>query len=163
MNLNAPHVHLAINHLPVVGSIGIALILLFALLPAGRAYRRFALVALVVVALAGLPAFFSGEPAEEGIENLVGVEETRIEHHEDAARTAVIVLEVAGAIGLFGLMLFRRKAVPGSLLALALAVDLGAVVLMAQTASLGGEIRHPEIRSGADALPARAQEAGGDD
>jgi energy-coupling factor transporter transmembrane protein EcfT len=154
MNLNAPHFHIAVNHLPVVGSMGIALLLIFALFPAGRPYRRFALVALVVVALAGLPAFFSGEPAEDGIENIVGVEETRIEQHEDVARTAVIVLELAGAIGLFGLMLFRRKAVPGSLLALALAVDLGAAALMTRTASLGGEIRHPEIRSGAAALPA---------
>jgi hypothetical protein len=162
MNLNAPHLHIAINHLPVVGSIAIALLLFFALLPAGRSYRRFALATLVVVALAGLPAFFSGEPAEEGIESLVGVEEVRIEQHQDVARTAVIVLELAGAIGLFGLMLFRRRAVPGSLLALALAVDLGAVALLARTASLGGEIRHPEIRSGADVLPAPAEAGDGD-
>ena len=163
MNMNGPHIHLLVNHLPVVGSLGIALLLLFALLPAGRSYRRFALVALVVVALAGLPAFFSGEPAEDGVDNFAGIEETRIEQHEDAARTAVIVLELAGAVGLFGLMLFRRKAVPGSLLALALAVDVGAVALMARTATLGGEIRHPEIRSGAAALPALAPEAGDHD
>jgi len=163
MDLTAPHVHIAINHLPVVGSMGIALLLAFALLPAGRSYRKLALVALVVVALAGLPAFFSGEPAEEGIENLAGIEEARIEQHEDVARTAVIVLELAGAIGLFGLMLFRRKAVPGSLLALALAVDLGAVALLARTAALGGEIRHPEIRSGQAVLPSPAAADSDDD
>ncbi len=161
--MNPVHFHLAVNHLPVAGSIGVALLLLFALLPVGRAYRRFALVALVVVALAGLPAFFSGEPAEEGVEHLVGMEERRIEQHEDMARVAVIVLELAGAIGLFGLMWFRRRAIPGSLLTLALIVDLGAVAVLARTATLGGEIRHPEIRAGAATSAAPAGDAVADD
>ncbi len=157
------HFHLAMNHLPVVGSIGVALLLLFALLPAGRAYRRFALVTLVVVALAGLPAFFSGEPAEEGVEHLAGIEERRIEQHEDAAKVAVIVLELAGAVALFGLMWFRRRAIPGSLLTLVLIMDLGAVAVLVRTATLGGEIRHPEIRAGTATTPVPAGGAVGDD
>jgi len=161
--MNGPHLHLAFNHLPVVGSVIIGLVLFVALVPAGKAFRRLALAGLVVVALAGLPAFFSGEGAEEGIEHLPGIEERRIGQHEDLAKVALIVLEFAGAVGLAGLIIFRRRAIPGSLLALALVVDLGAVVLLARVATLGGEIRHPEIRAGADAAPVPAPGPGGDD
>lgn len=158
--MNGPHLHLALNHLPVVGSLGIAILLAVAILPAGRAFRRLALAALVVVALAGLLAFFSGEGAEEGIENLPGVESTRIEEHEDMARVALIGLELAGVIGLAGLLAFRRRAIPGSLIAVALIVDLGAAALLARVATLGGEIRHEEIRAGAPAAPTPSADDG---
>lgn len=160
--MNGPHLHLMLNHLPVVGSLGIGLLLFVALLPAGRAFRRLALAGLVVVALAGLPAFFSGEPAEEGVEHLAGVEETRIDRHEDMAKVALVGLELAGAIALAGLLVFRRRAIPGSLLVVALIVDLGAAGLLARVATLGGEIRHPEIRAGAAANPGADTAADGD-
>jgi hypothetical protein len=145
--MNAVHLHLIVNHLPVVGSLFAAGLLLFALARREGSIRRLALGSLLLVALTALPAYLSGEPAEEAIENRPGIEELRVERHEDLARVALIGLELAGAIALAALIIFRRRAIPGSLLAVALIVDLGAAALLARVATLGGEIRHEEIRN----------------
>lgn len=151
--MNGPHLHLVLNHLPVVGSVLVAVLLLVAIFRAEPAIRRLALVALLGVALLGFPAYFTGEPAEEGIEHLAGVEEPRIEKHEDMAKVALAGLSLAGVIALAALVVFRRREIPTSLLVVALVVDLGAAALLARVATLGGEIRHPEIRAGTTAPP----------
>ena len=150
--MNAPHVHLIVSHLPIAGIL-VAVILLFVSLRPASPFRRAALVATLLVALVGPIAWFSGQAAEESIENRAGMDETRIERHEDLALVALVGLEIAGAIALAGLLVHRRRLVPGSLLVVLLVVDLGAAVLLSRAATLGGEISHPEIRSGA-ALPA---------
>jgi len=161
--VNGAHLHILLTHLPVVGSIFAALLLAW-MLARGRADgRRVALAGLLVVALASLPAYFSGEPAEDAVEHQPGVEERRIETHEDAAKLALAGALVTGVVALVGLVLFRRREPAMGFLALALALNLASVGLFARAANLGGEIRHPEIRAGAPA-PAAAQgaEAEGD-
>jgi hypothetical protein len=151
--MNAPHLHLVLAHLPVVGSLGAALLLAVALLRVASHVRRIALCAMLLVALTGPLAYLTGEGAEEAIEGNPVVEETRIERHEDMAKVALGGLGLAGMIALAGLVALRRRAIPGSLLVVLLAVDLGAIVLMSKAATLGGEISHPEIRSGAGPPP----------
>ena len=147
--MNDVHLHLILDHLPVVGSLGAAFLLGAALFVRESAVRRLAMLAMVLVALSGVSAYLSGQRAEEAAENRPGIEESRIERHEDLAIVALVGLEVAGAIALAGLIFFRRRLIPGSLLALVLAVDLGSIVVLSRVANLGGEITHPEIRSGA--------------
>jgi hypothetical protein len=75
MNFNGAQLHLLTNHLPVVGSLFATLVLLSGLLFKNSSVRRTGLALLAFAALTTLPAYYSGEPAEEKIEDLPGVSE----------------------------------------------------------------------------------------
>lgn len=141
------YVHLLLNHVPVIGTIVCALFLLAALIKRSRDLAVAGLTGLVVVALVALPVFYTGEPAEERAERLPGVTDASIHEHEEAAEPAIIVMEVAGALALVGLIAFRvRPAHSWKLVIGTLGVAFIAFVLIARTAQLGGEIRHTELR-----------------
>jgi hypothetical protein len=162
--MNGAHLHLLMNHGPVVGSVFAALLMAWMVARGSADGRRVALAGLLVVALASLPAYFSGEPAEDAVEHQPGIEQRRIETHEGAAKVALVGALVTGAFALAGLVRFRRREPAMGFLFVALGLNLASVGLFARAASLGGEIRHPEIRAGAPAAPGAAQgaEADGD-
>jgi uncharacterized membrane protein len=145
--MNAAHLHLALNHVPVVGIWFALLVLVLALLRASEELKRAALILFAAVGLASVPAYFSGQEAEEIVEHLPGVEHDRIEEHEESGRWAAIL---GGALALLAAALLWRFRAPHPLpgwavgVPLLLALIVGAV--MARTATLGGEIRHEEIR-----------------
>ena len=97
-----------LNHIPVLGTaFGLAL-LAWALFKRSEELKRVSLGVLVIVALFAIPAYLTGEPAEEAIEHLPGVNEEAIEEHEDAAKFAFAGVLVLGAVALGALILFRR-------------------------------------------------------
>ena len=152
--MNSAHLHLILNHVPVVGSLfGLAL-LGWGLLRKSEEFKKPSLGFLIIIALLAIPVYLTGEPAEEIVENLPGVDEASIEQHEEAALVAFVGILVVGAASLFGLVLFARgKPVPNWLFAAVMVLSLTAFVLMARTANLGGLIRHPEMRSDFHATP----------
>jgi hypothetical protein len=148
--MNAAHLHLLLTHQPVVGAAFAVLLLAAGLLTRCPAVRRIALAAVVVVALLGLPTYFSGEGAEDAVEGLPGVSEAVVERHEDAAGRSLVALEAAGVLALLGLAAtVRARRVPAWIVAGTLLVTLVGAGLLGWTANLGGQIRHPEIRAGA--------------
>ena len=147
--MNAAHIHLLINHVPVIGTL-FALLLLVAALPRHDTSRaRTALWMLVGLGIAAVAVFLTGEPAEEAIEQLPGVEEALIESHEEAALAATIALAALGTFALGALWWFRRRSLPRWVVLAGTAGTLAVAGMMAWTANLGGQIRHTEIRSGA--------------
>jgi len=71
--MNATHLHLMLNHLPVLGTaFGLGL-LLFGLWRRSNELKKTALGVFVIIALAGVPVYLTGEPAEDGVESLPGV------------------------------------------------------------------------------------------
>ena len=102
---------------------------------------------LVFSALTAIPVYLSGEPAEDIVEGLPGVEHSFIEDHEDAALWALILMELAGVLALAGLFNSRKLAHPHNGLLIALiVVALVAFGAVARTAKLGGMVHHPEAR-----------------
>lgn len=156
--MNPVHLHLMLNHLPVVG-MGFAVCLLaYGIVRRSQELTKAGMGALVIVALLAIPAYLTGEPAEEIAERLPGVTERVIEPHEDAAKVAFAAALVVGALALAGLGLFRGKEPPLALELGLVALALAAAGAMAWTANLGGKIRHPEIRDEASrALPAEGE------
>jgi len=149
--MNAPHLHLLLNHIPVLGTaFGLGL-LGFALLRKSDELKKAALGFFLVTALFSVPAYLSGEPAEDVVEPLAGVSKPIVERHEEAAGMAFTGIVVLGAGALAGLIMFRgSKTVPAWFGSVVLAISLLVGGLMAWTANLGGQIRHTEIRSGAN-------------
>ncbi len=146
--MNGAHLHLLLNHLPVLGTAFGLLLLLFALLRKSDEIKRVSLGVFVFTALSAGAAYLTGEPAEEAVEKLPGVAEALIGQHEDAALIALVVAGVTGGVALLGLILFRRaEKLPVWVVAAALVLALATGGLMARAANLGGQIRHPEIRA----------------
>jgi len=141
------HFHLMLNHLPVVGTIFAALLLGYALIAHSDPVKKIAFGAFVLIALLAVPAYLTGEPAEEIAEGLPGVTETAIEQHEEAAQVAFASILVVGALATTGLAIFRTKAVPRAFAVSVLALSVVAMAALAWTANLGGKVRHTEIRS----------------
>jgi hypothetical protein len=163
MHLTATHTHLLLNHVPTVGfGIGIAL---FAgsLWARSEDVRRASLVVLVGIALVILPTYVTGNAAAEAIAHEPDVSAALVGSHEGAALLALIFMEFTGAASWLVLWQMRRVSAvsSGSLLAVGVlaAVTMG---LVARAASLGGEIRHPEIRTAAAAegAPSLARQIG---
>jgi uncharacterized membrane protein len=155
--MNAAHVHLMLNHLPLIGTgFGIALLLLGCARHSDE-LKRVSLGVFVAGALLMIPTYFAGERAEHVVERVASVSETIIERHEDAAADAAAALAVLGAFSVAALVRYRRSAVPAWLALSSLVLALVVAALMARAANLGGQIRHSEI-GGAAASSA----AGGD-
>lgn len=142
------HVHLILNHIPIVG-LGIALLLLLlAEVWRDSGLARAGWIVLAVAAALAIPAYLTGEPAEEAIEHLPGVVEDLIETHEERALIALIITILGGILGLASLWTAYARGRTPRLLALAtLLVVLVGAGTMAWTGNAGGKIRHPEIRA----------------
>lgn len=147
--MSLTNLHLILNHLTIVGVPLAAVFLLHGLLKGNVSSRRFALMILFVMSVVVLPVYFTGEPAEESVEHLPGVVESMIETHEDAGKVAMIITVILGITSLVALWFQKdeRKGRTAAVVVLVLAVV--AIGSLTYTGSLGGKIRHTEIRNGA--------------
>ncbi len=147
--MNAPHWHLAINHLPVMGLFLVLLLLLYALARGRGELYGVSLGAIVFLALATVPVFFTGRSADEAMMEIEDVDDKLVHFHEAAANLAFIGIGVLGVIALAVLWLGRKLPhISRGTAALVLVLTLAEAFLMGRAANLGGNIRHPEIRGG---------------
>jgi hypothetical protein len=144
--LDWTHIHLMINHVPVIG---LAVPIAFLLIDRVRKNRKLEWLSLqmfVVFALLTIPVYLTGSPASHKMREVPGISLEIIHRHSNAADFAFWTLEGLGALSLWTLYKFRSSAaVPPRLTAALLALALTALGLMIWTANLGGKIRHPEI------------------
>jgi uncharacterized membrane protein len=150
--MNLAHLHLLLNHWPIIGSfIGLGLFVL-ALAEKSDELKQASLASFSLLALVALPAYMSGNAAQEVIQGNAGVSQTMIETHQGAALVALLSMTVTGGLGWVGLWQFRRDSRPANWTMPA--VLLSAIVtvgLMTIAGNTGGDIRHPEIQSGQEA------------
>jgi uncharacterized membrane protein len=148
------HLHLLLNHFPVIGTIiGVAL-LGFALIRRNSDIGKLALGMFVVLAATSIAVYLTGEPAEDAIEKLPGFSKQITERHEEFALVATIALSVFGALALGVLFVFRKKELPRWTMLGTFALSICAAGLMGYTALLGGQVRHTEVRASSAAAPA---------
>jgi uncharacterized membrane protein len=146
--MNLTHVHLMLNHVPVLATaFGLGLLVVGAWRRSDE-LKKAALGLFVVGALLAVPVYLTGEPAEDAVEQLPGVSKAIIEQHEDAAAVAFTAIAVLGVAALAGLFLVRGDTLmPAWFSSLMFAASLVVAGLMTWTAYLGGQVRHTEIRS----------------
>jgi len=145
--MNWAHVHLIINHFPVIGILGALLLLVYSLVRKSEEVKMVSLGAFAIIALMTLAVYFTGEAAEKVVKNLPGVTETYIGRHEEIASLTLVLMEILGITSLAGLVLLRRSgAIPKWVVVLILILSLITAVVVNLTANLGGQIRHTEIR-----------------
>jgi uncharacterized membrane protein len=149
MNLNLAHVHLLLNHFPTIGMIvGLGLYVV-AFVTKSDHLKSASLVIFFAIALLSIPTFVSGTAAGLTLSKNTEVSKTMVDTHETAAFEALGVMELTGALAWLGLWQRRRLShFPQGTLTAVLLAGLVTFGLMARAADIGGEIRHPEIRTG---------------
>lgn len=143
--MNYPHLHLMVNHLPIVGAILALLLLGWSLVTRRRDFIRLSLFVTLLAGLSVYPAFLTGDEANEQLEDVRGFDHDLVEEHEEAADWALWILLGTGAIAALGLWASRKdREVPRWAGAAAMVGLILSTSVLARTAWLGGEIRHPE-------------------
>lgn len=148
--MSAAHVHLLLNHIPILGSIFGLLVLCYGMLRKSNEIKKTSLGVLVITALLTIPVYLTGDGAAEIVGNLPGVSAAIIQQHDKAATITIVAIEILGAVSLLSLGLsWRSRRELKSWMTLGVFVlALISSGLGAWTGSIGGQIRHTEIRAG---------------
>lgn len=148
--MDTTHIHLLLNHFPIIGTLIGSGLLLWGLLKKHDNIKISASVILILMTVIAIPVYLTGEPAEESVEKLPGVMDSMIEMHEDAAKIAIWLMGLTGVFALVALIIQRQKMqLAKHAYTFVFIVSLVCFAAMARTGYYGGQIRHSEIRSSA--------------
>ena len=147
---SAEHVHVMLNHLPVIGLAMAILALALALMHHSRKTEIIALILVLVAAIGALPVNLTGQRAYKTIRGVADEDGAAwLDAHMDRAETAApafYLLATLAAAALFVPHKWPRATRPLAISTLALAAlcaGLGGWIALA-----GGQIRHQEFRAG---------------
>jgi uncharacterized membrane protein len=150
--VNFAHLHLLLNHIPIIGTIIAFCLFLISFFGKNDDLRRSSFIIFAGVALLTIPTFVSGFGAQSNITGQSGVARALIERHEGAAMLSFWFMEITGALAIVGLWQFHRTSRPARWNVLAvLFFSVVTVGLMARSGNTGGDIRHPEVGAGREA------------
>jgi len=160
--MNDAHLHLVVNHFPIIGTILGLGILITGIILKNNSVKNTAYVLFIVAAIFAAFSMGTGEGAEEMVEDMPSVGKQIIHEHEEMAEKLAIVLYVLGVISLAGLYLSFKKHAKAKLVSyLAVIIGVVAVFFAQQTGTTGGEVRHTEIRPNAIQAAGAEQNAAG--
>jgi uncharacterized membrane protein len=146
---NLPHLHLLLNHWPIIGTFIAVGLLIVALAARHDDLMQVTFGLFAGLALLAIPAYLTGNLAQAVIQDEAGVSVSLITTHQGAALLALIALLITGAVAWAGLWQFRAGARPSRAIdGTVLACSVVTMVLMAIAGNTGGAIRHPEILAG---------------
>jgi len=147
--MNAAHLHLMFNHLPIVG-LGFAILLnLLAVFGKSPEVKKLSCWFYILIGLLAILPILTGDGAGEILETYPGISKDAIENHETWAYIFFYGLMLNGVLSLTALWFSRKK--PELVKKLGLATLVIALVLLFfayQTGVTAGKIRHPEIEQG---------------
>src|SRR5690554_6917075 len=147
-NMDATHLHLALAHFPIIGTI-----LGIAILAYGQIFKKIeilkvALVTFIAMALLTIPVFITGDEAEGVVETLPGFSERLIDNHEELAEKAIWLMGILGVLSLITYYAILKKLSFARIMIWAtLVISVVTFGVFAQVGNLGGQIRHSEIRT----------------
>jgi len=148
--MNDAHLHLLVNHFPIVGTILGLGVLMAGLITKKNSVKNTAYVLFVIGALFALASMATGDGAEELVEDLPSVGKQIIHKHEEMAENFAVVMYLLGFCSLLGIYFDYKNHVKAKLVAaVTLIIAIVAVVFASFVGASGGEIRHTEIRDNA--------------
>lgn len=146
--MNAAHWHLMLNHLPITGAAFASLVWLYAIWRNQPDIYRFALGWAILVGLATVPVYFTGEQGHEILHGLADFNHEMAETHEVWGTYMLYAMLASAALALGCLLTLKRSnGLPKPLwkmvmtFAFMLSTGLGIY-----TGHLGGMVHHPEMR-----------------
>lgn len=144
--MDLSHLHLLINHLPIIGSMLGGLVLAFAIWEKSNRTKVAAYGVLIISSIGAVVAYLTGEAAEELVENISGVLKDTIKQHEDAAMISFIVLIVLGISSIIGIYLtYKNSRYIKRVANITLFLSVLSFGFISRAGYLGGQIRHTEL------------------
>lgn len=95
--MNDAHLHMVVNHFPIVGTIVAIGILIAGLLNKNQSIINTAYVLFIIGAVFGILSMNTGEGAEELVEDMPGIGWKIIHEHEELAEKMALLLDVLTA------------------------------------------------------------------
>jgi hypothetical protein len=145
-HITPAHLHVLINHIPIVGLPIILLLLAWGLARREDAVVRVALIGTLLLAVGTWFTDYTGDGAKDDIRHLAWANKAVITAHEDAGDQAEMVAIATGVVALATLVLARGgRPMRRPLVLVVLAMLIGSSVLVALAGWRGGKIRHDEF------------------
>ncbi|MBG6111388.1 putative membrane protein [Flavobacterium sp. CG_23.5] len=145
--MNDAHLHLVLNHFPIIGSIFGLVILIAGLILKNNSVKNTAYILFMVSAIFAAFSIGTGEGAEEMVEDMPNIGKQIIHEHEEIAEKFALVLYLMAAVSLAGLIMNLKNYSKAKFVSyVAVVIAIIAVVVSTQVGTSGGEIRHTEIR-----------------
>jgi uncharacterized membrane protein len=150
--MNDAHLHLVVNHFPIIGTLFGLGILITGMLLKNNSVKNTAYILFIVAAIFAAFSMGTGEGAEELVEDLPNIGKQIIHEHEEIAEKFAIIMYVTGFLGLLSLYTSIKNHNLAKIFSfITLALALLAAVFAKSVGTSGGEIRHTEIRSNSGA------------
>ena len=151
--MNAPHIHLLVNHLPIFATLLALPVAVYGVFSISTPQVLRVTARLLIIAAVATPvAMRSGEDAEEIVEPLEHVEPTQIHTHSEHANNVAPVILGVGVLAILAVVFDRRSSARRRRtwqLVLLIAASVTSAGLL-RTGLSGGQINHREIREGFD-------------
>ncbi|MFT5253193.1 MAG: putative membrane protein [Flavobacteriales bacterium] len=144
------HLHLIVNHFPIIGTIFGLGILIAGFALKNNAIKNTAYVLFIIAAAFAFASMYTGEGAEEMVEDMPNIGKQIIHQHEELAEKLAILLYATAFFSLASIYTAIKNHIFAKILSyITLVLALGATVLGSFVGTSGGEIRHTEIRENA--------------
>ena len=144
--MSSTHLHLLLNHVPIIGSIFGGFVLAYGIWSKSHQTIIASYYLLIISSLGGVITYLTGESAEETVEGIQGISMELVERHEDLAVFSVISVAALGILALAGLIVTLKKLPLAHTMAwAALLVSLVSFGSLTYTGYTGGQVRHTEI------------------
>ena len=146
--MNKAHLHLLVNHFPIIGTFFGIGILIVALFLKNNSIKNTAYWVFITTAIFAAISMATGDGAEHIVKDFPDIGRKIIHVHEEYAEKLALVLYLLGIISIVGFYMNRINHVKATLLSyIILVVGIVALGLTINVGASGGEIRHTEIRS----------------
>ncbi len=146
--IDSAQIHLALNHFPIAGMFFTILLLAIGFFFKKRELILSGMLIAVVSGVAIIPMSLSGEGVEEIVEHKPGVTRELIHEHEEMGEKALVVFLITAVAAISWFIINKKKANWARKIEVTtLILSVVSALIVAQTAHLGGMIRHEEIRS----------------
>ena len=152
--MNGAYLHLAINHIPVIGVPFAFFLLLAGLIKRSRDLVQAGFVTLIIMGLGAYPMVKTGRMAAHVLFSVpgTGVVPAAIHEHAEAADFGYWGAIGMGVLSLVGFFVMKKnQEFPKTWVVIVLVGSLWLSTVMLRVAHLGGLIRHPEIEQVASA------------
>jgi uncharacterized membrane protein len=144
--MDAAHIHLMLIHFPIVGFIFSLILLALGLYQKNESFVRAGLLITVMSGALAVPAYLTGESAEEVIKNIRSFPAFAVDEHEAAAFYAILFIGITTVIAGSGLFIsIKKNRISKALMVLIVGLHIFTLTVIARTNYLGSKISHSEI------------------
>lgn len=145
--MNDAHLHMVVNHFPIIGTILAIGILIAGLIVKNNSVKNTSYFLFIIAAIFGALSMGTGEGAEELVENMPTIGKEIIHEHEEIAEKLALLLYILGVLSMVALYLnFKKNAKEKLVSFIILGIGLASLFVVQKVGTSGGEIRHTEIR-----------------